>query len=275
MNKTEFLLRYGPWALVTGASDGIGHAFAVQLADMGFNLVIVSRQADRLQRLAEEMKERHGIDIKVVVADLSTRDGLAEVDRATAKVDIGLLVAAAGYGTSGFILNADLEREHNMLEVNCFASLHQCVVFGNRFAARGRGGIILLSSLLAWQGVPRSAHYAATKAYVQSLAEALRVELKSKRIEVLASAPGPVNSGFARRADMRMGAAMLPVAVAKESIEALGRKGTVVPGALSKLLTYSLLPLPRILRTQILARVMRGMTEHQTSARAPVMSTSR
>ncbi len=123
-----------------------------------------------------------------------------------------------------------------MLDLNCYAVLDQSFVFGNRFAKRGRGGIVLHSSLVGWQGVPQSAHYAATKAYVHRSAEALRIELKPKGVAVLASAPGPVRSGFASRANMMMGAAVLPAAVARESLDSLGRKGTVIPGALSKLL---------------------------------------
>jgi short-subunit dehydrogenase len=263
VNEHAFLHRYGPWALVTGASDGIGRAFATRLAAIGFKLVIVARRGDRLQQLADEVTDLHGTVVRVVVADLGTSDGLAAVDGATADLDVGLLVAAAGYGTSGPLLQADIDREHNMLDVNCFATLHQCTVFGQRFTARGRGGMILMSSLLAWQGVPRSANYAATKAYVQSLAEGLRLELGPNGVDVLASAPGPVASGFAARADMRMGAALLPDVVASSSLAALGRRGTVIPGALSKLLTYSLLPFSRAIRTRILARVMGGMTRHQ------------
>ena len=123
----------------------------------------------------------------------------------------------------------------------------------------------MLSSLVGWQGVPKSAHYAATKAYVQSLAEALRIELKPKNIDVLASAPGPVHSGFAARARMAMGAAVPPEVVARTSLNALGKQGTVIPGRLSKLLTYSLLPLPRVLRSLIMSKVMGGMTKHQNA----------
>lgn len=152
-----------------------------------------------------------------------------------------------------------------MLNVNCFAVLEQSVVFGQRFAKRGRGGIILMASLLGWQGVSGAAHYAATKTYVQSLAEGLHRELASKNVDVLASAPGPVNSGFAGRANMRMGNADTPAAVAKASVQALGRKTTVIPGALGKFLSYSLLSLPRLLRVRILTAVMGSMTRHQTS----------
>lgn len=263
MNEHAFLEQYGPWALVTGASDGIGRAFAERLGALGFKLVIVARREERLRQLAEELANAHGTGTRVVAADLGTTHGLAAVDGATEDLDVGLLVAAAGYGTSGPLIEANSERERNMLDVNCFATLHQCAVYGKRFTQRGRGGIILMSSLLAWQGVPRSAHYAATKAWVQTLAEGLRRELAPNGVDVLASAPGPVSSGFAARAGMKMSVAAAPATVAEQSLAALGHTGTVVPGALSKLLTYSVLPLPRFLRTRILERVMAGMTRHQ------------
>jgi short-subunit dehydrogenase len=265
MNKITFLNKFGPWAVVTGASEGIGYAFAEQLAKRGFNLVVVARRTGLLAEMAHKIPAKYGTQVQVIAADLSTADGLVELQRATEAVDAGLLVASAGYGTSGPLLQANLKQERNMLDLNCYAVLEQCVLFGNRFAKRGRGGIILLSSLVGWQGVPQTAHYAATKAYVQSLAEALRLELRPKGIEVLASAPGPVRSGFAARANMAMGAAVLPEVVARESLNSLGKKGTVIPGALSKLLTYSLLPLPRFLRSLIMAQVMGQMTKHQNA----------
>ena len=106
-------------------------------------------------------------------------------------LDVGLLVAAAGFGTSGPFLDSDLTQELEMLDVNCRALLSQSLHFGRRFAERGRGGLILLASLVGFQGAPFSANYAATKAYVQSLAEALHVELALRGVDVLASAPGP------------------------------------------------------------------------------------
>ncbi|MEL6179942.1 MAG: SDR family NAD(P)-dependent oxidoreductase, partial [Myxococcota bacterium] len=135
--------------------------------------------------------------------------------------------------------------------------------YGRRFAAQKRGGIILMSSLLAFQGVPRAAHYAATKAYVQTLAEGLRLELAPYTVDVLACAPGPVHSGFAERANMRMGVALKPEDIALATLSALGRRTTVRPGWLSKLLEGSLALLPRWGRVRILAQVMGGMTQHQ------------
>jgi len=265
MNQKAFVEKYGPWAVVTGASDGIGRAFADQLAALGMNVVLVARRGDRLQQLGADIRQRYRVEVRVIAADLSAIEGRATVEERTTDLDVGLLVAAAGFGTSGPVIRADLDVERNMLDVNCFAVLEQSVVFGQRFVKRGRGGIILMASLLGWQGVSGAAHYAATKAYVQSLAEGLHRELASANVDVLASAPGPVNSGFAGRADMRMGKADTPSTVAKASLQALGRKATVIPGALGKLLSYSLLPLPRLLRVRILTGVMGSMTQHQSA----------
>ena len=263
MNRRSFVEQYGPWAVVTGASDGIGRAFAEELAALGLNVALVARRGERLEQLAADIKKRHTIETRVIPADLSAAEGRAAVEQETRDLDVGLLVAGAGFGTSGPLLSANLGVERNMLEVNCLAVLEQSVIFGQRFAKRGRGGIILMASLLGWQGVPGAAHYAATKAYVQSLAEGLHRELKPKNVDVLASAPGPVNTGFADRADMKMGSAETPASVAKASLQALGQKATVIPGVLGKFLSYSLLPLPRVLRVRILASVMGSMTRHQ------------
>ena len=263
MNGLSFVERYGPWAVVTGASDGIGRAFAEELAARELNVALIARRSDRLEHLANELEKRHPIETRVIPADVGAPEGRAAVEQETRDLDAGLLVAAAGFGTSGPLLSANLGVERQMLEVNCLAVLEQALIFGQRFAERGRGGIILMASLLGWQGVPGAAHYAATKAYVQSLAEGLHREIRDKNVDVLASAPGPVRSGFADRADMRMGTAETAASVAKASLRALGRSATVIPGALSKFLSYSLLPLPRSLRVRILAGIMGSMTRHQ------------
>ncbi|MEO1163110.1 MAG: SDR family NAD(P)-dependent oxidoreductase, partial [Chloroflexota bacterium] len=117
-----------------------------------------------------------------------------------------------------------------------------------------------------FQGVPMSAHYAATKAYVQSLAEGLHLELASHGVDVLAVAPGPVASGFAEQADMQMGATVTPEAVAKGTLNALGKKITVRPGWLSLALESALALLPRWARARIMGQVMSGMTAHQNSS---------
>ena len=255
-----FERRYGPWALVTGASDGIGRALATELAARGLSVVLVARRQALLQDLASDLSMRHGATCRIATADLGTSEGIAAVFAATADLDVGLLAACAGFGTSGWFIDSDVDREQEMLDVNCRAVLKLSHGFGRRFAAQGHGGIILMSSLVAFQGVPRAAHYAATKAYVQTLAEGLREELAREGVDVVACAPGPVASGFASVAGMHLGRTVSADTVAVQTLDALGRQTTVRPGALSKLLEGSLSTLPRPLRVKVLARVMAGMT---------------
>lgn len=254
--------RYGPWAVVTGASDGIGRAIASELAAEGLDLVLVARREARLETIAAELRERHGVSARVVAADLATREGIDAVLDATEGLDVGLFVPAAGFGTSGAFLEGELESELNMLDVNCRAVVALSHAFGRRFAQRGRGGLVLFSSLVAFQGVPNAAHYAATKAYIQTLAEALHIELAPKGIDVIASAPGPTASGFAERADMRMSGTVPAEVVAHQTLRALGRRMTVRPGFMSKFLEFAL-TMPRWGRVRIMRIVMGGMTAHQ------------
>ncbi|MDJ0942567.1 MAG: SDR family NAD(P)-dependent oxidoreductase [Kiloniellales bacterium] len=255
--------RYGPWALVTGASDGIGREMAACLAQAGLDLVLVARRRPKLERIAAELAARHGIEARILALDLGAPESLEAVAAATAELEVGLLVACAGFGTSGGFLESDGEAELDMVDVNCRAVLGLCKAFARDFAARKRGGLILMSSLLAFQGVPLAANYAATKAYVQTLAEGLHLELAPLGIDVLACAPGPIHSGFAARAGMRMGMGQRPKDIAQATLDALGRRTTVRPGWLAKCLEGSMVGLPRWARTRILAQVMRGMTKHR------------
>lgn len=275
MLPSSFLPRFGPWALVTGASDGIGQAIAAELAAARVNLVLVARREVRLQTLAAEWQQRHPIQTLVLPADLTDPAAPAAIAAATAHLDLGLFVAAAGFGTSGNFVDAPLEPEIDMLAVNCRAAVALTHHFARRFADQRRGGIILLSSLVAFQGVARAAHYAATKAYIQTLAEGLALELKPHGVSVLAAAPGPVNSGFAARANMNMSMALTPDAVALATLKALGRQTTVRPGWLSQALELSLAPLPRWARSRIMQQVMAGMTQHQHDAHGQSQSPTR
>lgn len=254
--------QYGPWAIVTGASSGIGHEMALKLAESGLNLVLVARRQAILEQMAKDLSNRYGIEVRSVVQDLAVERSLETLAVQTHDLEVGLLVAAAGFGTSGAFLNSRLEQEVEMLNVNCRSLLGLTWHFSQRFAKQRRGGIVLMSSIVGFQGMPFAAHYAATKAYVQTLAEALYVELAPIGIDVIASAPGPTNSGFGDLAGMKMGKVLSAAEVAQGTLKALGRKSTVLPGFLSKLLTYSLVPLPRWARVQIMGGVMKSMTKH-------------
>jgi short-subunit dehydrogenase len=253
--------KYGPWAVVTGASSGIGRAIAIRLAETGVNLVLASRGRESLEQLTDELTSKHQVECRVVAVDLGQIAGVELLQEATQMLEVGLLVTAAGFGTSGSFLDGALDDELDMLAVNCQSVAALVWHFGRRFRTRGRGGVIMLSSIVGFQGAPNAAHYSATKAYIQALAEALHVELAGQGVDVLAAAPGPVASGFAARAKMTMGKALTPESVAGPILDALGRSGTVLPGLLSKVLVYSMTGLPRWVKVRIMGRVMHGMSQ--------------
>lgn len=255
---------YGSWAVVTGASSGIGLELSELLAEAGLNLLICARRADHLKDIADRFQLQYGVSVQTLAADLSTTEGTQALIQAAKGLDVGLLIASAGFGTSGAFINNSLAEEVSMLRVNCEALLSITHHFARAFSVQRRGGIILLSSIVSFQGVPYAAHYAATKAYVQSLAEGLAVELRPYHVDVMVAAPGPVNSGFSTRANMQMGLALSPHEVGAPILQALGYRTTVLPGWLSKLLGYSLSTAPRWLKVRIMGKVMKGFTEHQS-----------
>ncbi|MEZ4905994.1 MAG: SDR family NAD(P)-dependent oxidoreductase [Spirosomataceae bacterium] len=261
--KTRLKTNYGEWAIVTGGSSGIGFELANQLADVGFNLIIHARHLEKLQEAEARLKSISNVEIKTVASDVSESEGINAIIRATQGLNVGLLIVSAGYGTSGIFIDNSLHTELNMLRVNSEALLSLTHYYSQQFAQQKRGGIILMSSMVAFQGTPFAANYAATKAYVQTLAEGLAVELKPYNVDVLAAAPGPVESNFGQRANMKMTMSLTPSQVGVPILQALGRKTTVLPGLLTKILVYSLQTVPRWGKVKIMSKVMGGMTEHQ------------
>jgi short-subunit dehydrogenase len=263
----DLLSRYGPTALVTGASSGIGEAIARQLAGQGFGLLLVARRADRLQVLADELSAQHGIETRIIAADMARGEDVARLIDVVRDSDIGLGVLAAGYGSSGPFLDQPVAEELDMIAVNCSAVVALSHALATRMAGRGRGGLMLFGSLVGWQGTPNAAAYAASKAFVQTFAEGVGAELRAKNVDVLAVAPGPVRTGFGARARMMLGAADDAERVARDSLAALGKRRTVVPGRVGKLLTAGLGTLPRRLRIDVMGRIMAGMMHAPSDGR--------
>lgn len=250
---------YGPWAVITGASDGIGRALAHRAAADGLNVVLAARSVGKLEELAAALSRAHGTQARVVAVDLAQPAGATTLVDAVDDLDVGLTVLAAGFGTIGPFADASTTDELEMIAVNVTAVAQLAQVFAQRFIKRGRGGIVLFGSVLGWQGVPGQANYSATKAYVQALAEGLHRELKPHGVDVLCVAPGPVHTGFAARAGMELASATTPDVVAKATWGALGKRVTVVPGLQAKMMTGGLKTLPRYLRSLVLGRVMATM----------------
>jgi short-subunit dehydrogenase len=256
--------KYGEWAIVTGASDGIGKACAIELAKSGYKVVLAARRKELLEQLSAELSTKYGVQCLVVAGDLSLQSDIEKLTQQTSALNVGLLIAAAGFGTSGRFIDVPIAEELSMLDVNCRAVVSLTHHYGNLFRNHKRGGIILFGSLVGFQGAPRAANYAATKAYIQTLAEGLRVEMKPFGVDVLSVAPGPVNTGFATRAKMNLGSgAEKPEVIAKGALTALGNRATVRPGFIAKFLGYSLSTAPRFIRVMIMTAIMGGMTKQQ------------
>jgi len=260
MNKSKLLEKYGNWAIVTGATDGLGKQFAIQLAEIGFNLIIVGRRKNLLDDLHKTLIHTNNVKCLAVDLDLSTNDAVNILEDKTKDLDIGLIVAAAGFGTSRNLIEADIRLEKQLIDLNCRSLMEMSHVFGKKFAAQKRGGIILISSLLGFHGVFGTANYAASKSYVQALGEGLYFELRKHNVDVLTVAPGPINTGFAATAGMQFNMALKPENVAKQSIQTLGSKITLLPGLLTKFLYFSLNMLFfRNIKVMMLGMVMKTM----------------
>ncbi|MEL7124084.1 MAG: SDR family NAD(P)-dependent oxidoreductase [Bacteroidota bacterium] len=266
-NKTIQRLnnKYGNWILITGATSGIGKEIALKFGEAGFNLIITGRREKLLHELSSLLFDKYQVETIPIVGDLSNEDEVQHLIKETAHLNIGIAVLNAGFGTSGKFIDANLEVEINMLNLNCKALMMLTHHFANKMKKQPqRGAIVLMSSMVAFQGVPNAAHYAATKAYVQSFGEAIALELKSEGIDIICAAPGPVESGFSERANMKMSMALSPEDVGIPIINAIGKKTTVLPGFLTKLLVYNLRMTPRWGKIRIMGNVMSGFTKHQT-----------
>jgi uncharacterized protein len=186
--------RYGPWAVVTGASSGIGLEFARRLAGAGFDLLLTARRLDKLEEVAAELTDRHDIETLVVGADLSIPTGPEMVISAAAGLDVGLLVSNAGSGRVGEFLSHDLDDLESMVRLNATTHLILAHHFGTRLTGRGRGGIVIVSAGGALHGLPHMVNDSAAKAYALNLGEGLHYELAPAGVDVTVAIPFAVET---------------------------------------------------------------------------------
>jgi uncharacterized protein len=228
---TPFARRYGPWALVAGASEGIGAAFATALARRGLDLVLVARRAEPLSALAASLP----VATVEVTADLATPGGLDAVVAAGAEREVGLVVCNAAYSAIGQFLTLDPAQTRRAVDLNCWAPLALAHAYLPAMVRRGRGGLVVMSSVAGQQGAPSIAVYAATKAFGAVLAEGLWAELRGTGVDVLACVAGAVRTpGLARAMRHEAPGTVGPDLVAEAALRALGRRPRTVPGALMK-----------------------------------------
>ncbi len=254
-------------ALVTGASSGIGEAFARLLATQGTDLILVARSEAKLNRLSEELAEKHGIRADVIAADLCAPGAVQQVREEVTRrgLSVDLLVNNAGLGNYGLFDTLPLEQESQEIALNVTALVELTHLFLPEMLANKTGAIVNVASTAAFQPVPYMAVYAATKAFVLSFSEALWAEYRSRGVRVLAFCPGPVDTGFAAAAGFAAasgpkltGQGTTAADVAAAALAALGRgRSYVIPGRKNYWLSLSSRLAPRSWVAQISERKMR------------------
>jgi uncharacterized protein len=190
--------RAGATCLITGASSGIGAELARGLAARGHGVTLVARREERLRALADELRDDHGVLAEVIAADVSTAEGRAGLQAAVAerRLDVEVLVNNAGFGSGGPFIELDGEREAEMVRTNVEAVVALSSAYLPAMVERGRGAVLNVASLIAFQPVPYQATYGATKAFVLSFTDAIHEELRDTGVTVTAVCPGPVRTEF-------------------------------------------------------------------------------
>jgi len=233
--------RFGPWALVTGASSGIGKEFAQQIAASGINIVLVARREDLLKEVGVEFSKRYGVEHRVVVLDVSREDFIRQLASATDDLDIGLVVSNAGTGNPGEFLKLDRQLLEETLRLNTMSHLDIAHYFGGKLAERRRGGLILVGAMGAENGIPCMANDGGAKAYVHSLGEALHYEFKPLGVYVTVLAAGVTNTAVLEKFALDPKTMpMKPMSVEQCVSEGLSglvkNRSRIVPGRLNRIL---------------------------------------
>lgn len=259
----RFVTRYGPWALVAGASEGIGASFARAIAARGIPVALVARRREPLLALAASL----GVETLVIPADLGVPGVVDDIERSLGGREIGLLIANAAYSPIGRFVDRPLDEQERAVAVNVTAPLALAHRFGGAMAARGRGGIVLMSSLTAFQGTAMIATYAATKAFNLVLAEGLWDELRERGVDVLGCVAGATATpGYLattpRKPSRLSPPAMAPDAVAAEALSRLGRTPSFVAGRANRVVSLLMARLlPRRQAVTTIGRATRRLYE--------------
>jgi short-subunit dehydrogenase len=261
---SDFRSRYGPWAVVAGASEGIGASFSKKLAKRGLDLVLIARRAEPLEELADGIRKQYRVDVRTASLDLGADDVVDRMREATESLDVGLFIYNAAYSPIGAFIDIEVEQHLQAVAVNVLGPLRLSHYFGRRLAERGKGGIILMSSMSSIQGTAMVANYAATKAYDRILAEGLWWELGQRGVDVLACIAGAtLTPSFEGSTDRRpkhgLAKPMNPDEVTEQALRDLGRRPSGVSGRRNR---WAFVLLGRLLRRRQAIEMVSKETEH-------------
>jgi len=264
-DKSEFAARYGSWGIVAGASQGLGAAYAEELAARGLNLVLVARRAELLESLASTLSKKYNIETRFIALDLAASHAVEKIAENTKDVEIGLLVYNAAFSAIGPFLERPLEDHIKEINTNAFTPLKLIYIFAHQILARGRGGIVLMSSLSAFQGSAYISTYAATKAFNIVLAEGLWEEWRERGVDVLVCISGAVKTPNYVASDPEQTGGlgdmtMTPDQVAREALNALGKEPYVIPGRINRISSFVMRHLlPRKAAVKFMGRILKKM----------------
>lgn len=261
--------RFGRWALIAGCVEGMGPAYAERLAGEGFDLVLLDLERAALRAQARRLEAAHGISTRVFACDLANPRRVNGVLDAIGELEIGLLVFNAAVGAVGPWLEVPLARKVLAVNANVTAVLTMADRLSRPMIRRGRGGIVLTSSMAALQGAPGQAVYAATKAFDLILAESLWGELQPHGVDVVGLIPGMVRTPQFERSGAVSGESPLlravePAEAVAAAFDALGRQPSVIPGGVWKAVAAAGSVVPRKLMIEAIGQRMRGLKETQS-----------
>jgi len=260
---TDFKSKYGPWALVAGASEGLGAAFAEEIAKRGVNLILLARRLDKLELLANKLQNQYKIEVRYQSLDLAdfqqVRSYIAQLD-----IAIGLLVYNAAFAPIGYFEDIPEESLGKIIEVNVRTPLLLSKLISTQMIPRKKGGIVLMSSLAGTQGSPKIATYAATKSFNAVLAEGLWKELKQHGIDVIASVAGAIRTPGYQNAQQAKDApgTLNEDEVAKTTLNALGKGPLIIPGFTNKVARFFM---GRMLPLKMAISLMNKQTKNLSS----------
>jgi len=265
----DFADSYGPWALVLGASEGLGEAFATGVAARGVNVVVAARRGGLLARVAQNVANTHGVETRAVTLDLGDQVFLRELRSATEGLEVGLVVYNATGVYTGEFEDQPVDSMKSMVAINCLGPLLVCEHFGRSMIARGRGGVVLMSSGAGLAGCPFNAAYAASKAFDLVLGESLWAEWRRDGVDVM-SVIGPAMDTPTFRTSMPPEVlavtppAMAPPQVVEEVLDALGSCPSFVPGQDNRQLLGALGALPRMQQVEAMAAAHVGFAKRRS-----------
>lgn len=268
---SDFGQRYGPWAIIVGASEGIGASLADRVAEAGINLVLVARNEARLDEVAASIRGVHGVEVRTVVCDLTDPMAGSVISAATNALGVGLLIYAAGAANrSTTFLEESLEESLDLVRLNCIGPLALAREFAPPMRERGRGGIVLVGSMACLAGAAQVAVYSAVKMFGVNFAEGLWAEFHPHGVEVCNAVLGSVNTPAAERQGVASDSErdMEPADVAEEILENIGNGPTHVVGAANRAMASLFWPVDRRAAVELMSAATR---EYATRTAPPTL----